>query len=301
MSNSDTWIENFADKAPAFTLLRAGYDVWLGNNRGNSHSLQHTTKKPTDPDFYFYSFQELGDYDLPTQIDKVLELTGKSSLSYIGHSQGTSQMFYALAKNEAAFKDKINLFVALAPITRLDHTTNSMLQNWGNNGTEDMKKVMKETGIHINAMFTPIFQTMMTSTCKAIPTMCQAARELIFGKEDGVNHPLSSTHHCSRVPDTASFQQLDHFSKVFAAKDFVDYSGAHLDLTQIKNVPVMVVQGSKDDLSTPTDGKWAYDQLGKGVSYQVIDGFNHGSFSNAKDMSYFSGVLDQIKAHNPLP
>ncbi len=32
------WILHSADKAPAFDLVRAGYDVWLGNNRGSRFS-----------------------------------------------------------------------------------------------------------------------------------------------------------------------------------------------------------------------------------------------------------------------
>ena len=89
-SNSDTWIENFSDKAPAFKMIRAGYDVWLGNNRGNSHSLRHASKSPNDADYYNYSFSELAEYDVPAQIDKVLEISGKKSLTFIGHSQGAT-------------------------------------------------------------------------------------------------------------------------------------------------------------------------------------------------------------------
>lgn len=35
------WVANDADLAPPFTLVDAGYDVWLGNNRGNRFAQAH--------------------------------------------------------------------------------------------------------------------------------------------------------------------------------------------------------------------------------------------------------------------
>lgn len=43
---SDTWIINDEDKAPAFLLANRGYDIWLGNSRGNKHSRNHTKYNP---------------------------------------------------------------------------------------------------------------------------------------------------------------------------------------------------------------------------------------------------------------
>lgn len=57
---------------------------------------------------------------MPAQIGKAIEVSGKSKLTYIGHSQGTSQMFYALCTNQDKIAEQVNLFVALAPVVRFE-------------------------------------------------------------------------------------------------------------------------------------------------------------------------------------
>jgi hypothetical protein len=37
---------NLPVKAPAFVIAKSGYDVWLGNNRGNKYSRNHQSIDP---------------------------------------------------------------------------------------------------------------------------------------------------------------------------------------------------------------------------------------------------------------
>ena len=59
-------------------MVRNGYDVWLGNNRGTTFSRKHRTMDPDkNPNYWKFSFQELGDFDTDAQIELVLQKSGR--------------------------------------------------------------------------------------------------------------------------------------------------------------------------------------------------------------------------------
>lgn len=96
-------------------LSDLGYDVWMGNSRGNRYSKNHTSLNSDYQEFWDFTFHEMGKYDLPANIDYILSKTGYEQLHYIGHSQGTA-IFWVLCSEQPAYSQKITSMHALAPI-----------------------------------------------------------------------------------------------------------------------------------------------------------------------------------------
>lgn len=69
----------------AYLLAQIGYDVWLGNTRGNDFSKTHKTLSVDSKEYWDFSWHEI--YDLPAMLDLML-LESKSKRGYyLGHSR----------------------------------------------------------------------------------------------------------------------------------------------------------------------------------------------------------------------
>lgn len=107
-------------QALAYILADAGYDVWMGNIRGNTYSKKHVSLTPEDSEFWQYSWDEHGKYDVPAQMDLISDITGYQEMFYIGHSMGTT-MFFVMSSERPEHRDRIRAMFAMAPIARVDH------------------------------------------------------------------------------------------------------------------------------------------------------------------------------------
>jgi pimeloyl-ACP methyl ester carboxylesterase len=123
---SATWVENFPNESLGFLLADAGYDVWLGNMRGNTYALAHVKYTIKDDEFWHFTFDEMAKFDVPAITEFALSTTGQPNLYYVGHSQGTTVGFIQFSQNPTWAQSKIKQFHALAPVAWLAHTTSPL-------------------------------------------------------------------------------------------------------------------------------------------------------------------------------
>ncbi|KAG8180329.1 hypothetical protein JTE90_016363 [Oedothorax gibbosus] len=122
LSSSNDWVINFPKQTLSFILADAGYDLWMGNGRGNVYSKKHKNYTTDMAEFWNFSFDEFAKYDIPAMIDFILKKTGQEELFFIGHSQGNTAGF-ALLSERQEYNKKIKLLIALGPVTTLIHTS----------------------------------------------------------------------------------------------------------------------------------------------------------------------------------
>lgn len=146
------------DSSLAFYLCKSGYDVWLGNNRCG-FKPRHQLLNPTDPRMWNWNIRQMGVMDLPALVSRVLSETGFPKLGLICHSQGTTETFVALAKEQRPeLGDKISVFCALAPAVYAGPLIGKMSLKFMRIISPGMFRIM--FGIH---SFIPFMMTMHAS------------------------------------------------------------------------------------------------------------------------------------------
>jgi len=123
LGSSACWVTT-GPKSLAFILNDAGYDVWMGNFRGNGYGRNHRHMDPDkDKEFWKFTLHEHALYDLPASLKVCLNVSDRKKLSYVGHSMGTTT-FLAMCSNNTSFATKIDIGILLAPVVEPSSMTN---------------------------------------------------------------------------------------------------------------------------------------------------------------------------------
>ncbi|TNV82823.1 hypothetical protein FGO68_gene15928 [Halteria grandinella] len=121
-----TWFFNVPEKCLAYQLVDEGYDVWITNSRGTSLSNDHLRFSSDSREFWDFSFHEMAKYDVPANLNYILEETGAQQAVYVGHSQGTSQWFLANALYPE-INQKFKAFIGIAPVIYADNVHTALV------------------------------------------------------------------------------------------------------------------------------------------------------------------------------
>ena len=119
MEDGASWVANYGDeKSFHLQLADQGYDIWIGNNRGTEYSQRHVEYQSTGDSaesYWDFTWAEMA-YDDVANIEGIKSVTGEDKITYLGYSQGTIQMHYALAHDEDLwFQDNLKRVIQLAP------------------------------------------------------------------------------------------------------------------------------------------------------------------------------------------
>jgi len=120
LSSSADWVVTGPGHGLAFHLADAGYDVWMGNYRGNTYSRNHKDPKLSKKQYWTFSWDEMARFDLPAMLKHMMAVTGSTRFFYIGHSMGTLT-YYTACNYHDWIAPATRLMVGYGPHTTVQH------------------------------------------------------------------------------------------------------------------------------------------------------------------------------------
>ncbi|XP_048512118.1 lipase 3-like [Athalia rosae] len=315
MASSDCWVLMGPQKDFAFLLADAGYDVWLGNFRGNTYSRSHTVLSPEDPNFWQFSFHEMGYYDLPAMWDYVLEQTGQKTLMYVGHSMGTTAGFILLSLRPE-YNKRVKLFVGFAPVAYWRHALFGV-QKIAVSNADLIMKTFTDRGIFELTPQSSMMSRLVTSLCSDVAVTQPACAKAIFAFSGSDYAQLNLTlipYISGYYPAGMSLKTLSHYAQTIMSGKFNQYDYGYVsnfahynqeeppayDLTKV-TAPVALFYGLNDFISREEDAKELVKRLPNVVRSQAVSyrNFNHIDFiwANEAKQIVYDDVLELIRRY----
>ncbi len=290
-----TWVMNFPEQSLGYILADAGYDVWLGNMRGNYYSRAHVKYNPNrDEAFWDFSWDDMARDDLPSMIYYILNATNQSQIGYVGHSQGTLIAFAEFGRSTVDLQKHISFYAALAPVAQLGHTISPI---------KYLADISKEVELYWHLLFgrneflpsSHIIKWLATFACGEVildRLVCENILFVICGPDKKNMNNTRMPVYISHEPDGTSVKNMIHFaqgirSKQFQAYDYgspqkneLHYNQTTPPLYTIRpiNMPTAIFWSGEDWLADPNDVAYIFDNLQTMVYEKYIPNYNHLDF-----------------------
>ena len=317
---SDGFVVNDEDKAPGFFLANNGFDVWLPNNRGNKYSIKNEKISRFSKSFWDFSFQEMGNRDQPAIVEYILRVTGRKKLVYIGHSQGTTQMFAGLSDPASTdfLNQKVSKFIALAPVVYATNITNKSLKTFADNP-------MILTSYNFYGMYQvfPAGCSIDTTLSAFMSYLCTFANwfcvKILSGAdlEPSYDNTNRLNVFFAHSPNGASVRGFQHFTQMFNEpktqpmfrmfdfgryENMKKYGQSDAPVYDFKNIkiPVTLFTGLKDTLADPEDSKILLSNLetsGVDVKMYKYEQWGHMTYNWGNNPKvFFEDLLKEIRS-----
>eukprot|EP01083_Nonionella_stella_P222815 794735_1 len=298
LDSSVTWVLNGPEKSLGFLLADNGYDVWMGNARGNLFSRKHTTLTPEDKEFWQWSFTEQGRIDVPATVNYILKTTNQRKIGYIGHSQGCTQMFVNLASPESV-SQHLWMFVAMAPAVRMADTRGRLFKILAK-----IKAANFVNSIGFREVAPQSINVLERSQCHELTEAMYAVSFLLRR-----NYNETDLYEYMKFyPGGTSIQNLDHWAQLVRSGRFQDFDfgrSRNLDVYGTRRPPkfdflhtvfppTLVFYSESDVIVGHKDILWTIRHVPPEslVLAQSVPGFDHVAFT--------WGVRAQELVYDPL-
>lgn len=123
-------------------------------------------------------------------------------------------MFYALAHDEAYFKQKVSVFVALAPVTKVSHTKASILEYIGI-FYDEFEDAVQGARIH-NLMHKTWLNTQSEKLfCEVLVQPCNLLEKLMVTNDPDLDDRDRYQVYLGHMPNGVSVKSILHYGQNF--------------------------------------------------------------------------------------
>ncbi|KAJ8664589.1 hypothetical protein QAD02_006251 [Eretmocerus hayati] len=287
-------------EALAFRLHDEGYDVWMGNARGNIYSQGHKNLTSDDEKYWDFSWQEMGMYDIPAEIDYIQKKTNQKII-YVGYSMG-STMSYVMASERPDTAKKLKAIYSLSPVVYMKNVrtlTAALAPSY-----KAILEILNYLGIYGFHTLSLTARTVFHFACNFLGLGFEGCIRMMDGVIGISAHQLNwdmlwdiETH----VPSGIGAKVFAHYAQNVNWGRFAKYDyGSEKNLKVYKsesppdfklekiNVPVGLIYAFNDVFADPADVKLLLDTIPKNIilNHTVTDTrFSHVDFMYSKRSS----------------